>query len=120
LSFLFLLLIRRPPISTLFPYTTLFRSRYISLIKKNSWQTFLKWFAYFVGLYFIGLFIASGIFVPLVYGFLNASRSPGPPPISLLVYTLLYYGLLIIKSITPGNIFLSFVSLLILCLFLFI
>ena len=79
--------------------------RYISLIKKNSWQTFLKWFAYFVGLYFIGLFIASGIFVPLVYGFLNASRSPGPPPISLLVYPLRYYGLLIINSLTPGTIF---------------
>lgn len=79
--------------------------RYFSLEKGKSWKSFLKWFAYFVGLYLIGLLIASGIFIPLVYGFINASRSPSSPPISLFVYPLRYYGLLVINSLTPGTIF---------------
>src|SRR5699024_2212537 len=79
--------------------------RYFSLEKGKSWKSFLKWFACFGGLYLIGLLIASGIFVPLVYGFINASRSPGSPPISLFVYPLRYYGLLVINSLTPGTIF---------------
>lgn len=79
--------------------------RYIRLMKGESWRSFLKWFAYFVGLYLMGILLASGIFVPLVYGFLKASRSPGLPPISLLVYPIRYYGLLVINSLTPGTIF---------------
>src|SRR5436190_13933730 len=34
-SFFFFLMIRRPPISTLFPYTTLFRSRKIPLTTRH-------------------------------------------------------------------------------------
>lgn len=79
--------------------------RYNSVIKEKSWIDFFKWVAYFIGLYLIGLLIASGIFIPLVYGFLNASRSPSLPPISLFLYPLHYYGLLIINSITPGTIY---------------
>src|SRR6185503_8484495 len=43
----FFLMIRRPPRSTLFPYTTLFRSRYprqrrgkTAALRRNSWQSF--------------------------------------------------------------------------------
>lgn len=79
--------------------------RYIFGFKEKSWSNFFKWFAYFLVLYLIGLLIASVIFVPLVYGFLNASRSPNFPPVSLFIYPLHYYGLLFINSITPGTIF---------------
>lgn len=79
--------------------------RYPRVVKGKTWIDFLKWFGYFAGLYLIGLLISSGIFVPIVYGFLNASRSPNFPPISLFFYPLHYYGLLIINSITPGTIF---------------
>jgi Predicted membrane protein len=79
--------------------------RYPRVVKGKTWIDFLKWFGYFAGLYLIGLLISSGIFVPIVYGFLNASRSPNFPPISLFFYPLHYYGLLIINSLTPGTIF---------------
>jgi len=79
--------------------------RYRSLVATKDWKTFFKWFAYFVGLYLLGLLISAMIFLPLVFGFLSASRSAGLPPISMLVYPLYYYGLLIINSISPGTIF---------------
>lgn len=79
--------------------------RYTRVVKGKTWIDFFKWFSYFVGLYLIGLLISSGIFVPLVYGFLNASRSPSFPPISLFFYPLTYYRSLIINSITPGTVF---------------
>ncbi len=79
--------------------------RYKSAVQAEGWLTFFKWFAYFVGLYLIGLLISAAIFVPLVHGFLNASRSASLPPISLLVYPLQYYGLLLVNSITPGTIY---------------
>ena len=79
--------------------------RYKSIVQENGWPTFFKWLAYFVALYLIGLLISAVIFAPLVYGFLNASRSASLPPISLLLYPLQYYGLLLINSITPGTIY---------------
>src|SRR5262245_66454865 len=41
LSFFFFLLIRRPPISTLFPYTTLFRSRSLKPFRRAS--ALMRW-----------------------------------------------------------------------------
>jgi uncharacterized membrane protein YfhO len=79
--------------------------RYKSAVQAKGWVAFFKWFAYFVGLYLIGLLISAVIFVPLVHGFLNASRSASLPPISLLAYPLQYYGLLLVNSITPGTIY---------------
>jgi len=79
--------------------------RYPSFVSKKGWKVFFKWFAYFLGLYLLGILISAVIFLPLVFGFLSASRSAGLPPISMLVYPLYYYGLLIINSISPGTIF---------------
>src|SRR5947209_9799346 len=36
--FLFFFVLRRPPISTLFPYTTLFRSTALAITRRYSWQ----------------------------------------------------------------------------------
>src|SRR2546428_13263874 len=38
LSFFFFLMIRRPPRSTLFPYTTLFRSRFTNMPSLTTWS----------------------------------------------------------------------------------
>src|SRR2546422_4031050 len=40
-------MIRRPPRSTLFPYTTLFRSFYYILVRPN-WRSWMVWGAYFL------------------------------------------------------------------------
>ena len=41
----FFLMIRRPPRSTLFPYTTLFRSLLWFLVKINKWPFWVIWFS---------------------------------------------------------------------------
>lgn len=79
--------------------------RYRSLVSEKSWKVFFKWFGYFLGLYLLGILISAVIFLPMVFGFLNASRSAGLPPISMWVYPLKYYGLLLLNSITPGTIY---------------
>src|SRR5436190_1277639 len=42
LSFFFFLMIRRPPRSTLFPYTTLFRSVKIRALAQRTWEEWSK------------------------------------------------------------------------------
>lgn len=79
--------------------------RYPSLVSKKGWKSFFSWFGYFIGLYLIGLLVSAMIFLPVVYGFLNASRAPGGTGISMIVYPLHYYGLLLLNSITPGTIY---------------
>ena len=76
--------------------------RYISLIKRIL-KHFLNGLLILLGYISLTFHRVRNI-VPLVYGFLNASRSPGPPPISLFGVSR-YYGLLIINSLTPGTIF---------------
>lgn len=71
----------------------------------NGWPIFGQWLLKFIVLYLIGLLISAVLFLPQVYGFLTASRSPNFPPISLFIYPINYYGLLLINSITPGTIF---------------
>ena len=73
----------------------------------NGWPVFGQWFGKFIIFYIVGLLISAVVFVPQVYGFLSASRSPNFPPISLFIYPLNYYALLLINSITPGTIFWS-------------
>src|SRR5690554_7044018 len=48
MSFFFFLLIRRPPISTLFPYTTLFRSGYSNFSQPQSHLSFCVLLQYLV------------------------------------------------------------------------
>ena len=71
----------------------------------KSWLIFGQWFLKFLVFYILGLLISSVVFLPQVYGFLSASRSPNFPPISLFIYPINYYALLLINSITPGTIF---------------
>lgn len=73
----------------------------------NGWPVFGQWFLKFLVFYILGLLISSVVFLPQVYGFLSASRSPNFPPISLFIYPINYYALLLINSITPGTIFWS-------------
>src|SRR2546429_3727200 len=40
--FFFFLMIRRPPRSTLFPYTTLFRSRRLGSVRSLAWDLWLR------------------------------------------------------------------------------
>lgn len=79
--------------------------RYKSVVQEKDWRTFVKWFSYFVGLFLIGVLIAAAIFLPIVFGFLNASRSASVPNISMFIYPLHYYILLLLNSITPGTIY---------------
>src|SRR5260370_15390828 len=39
----FFLMIRRPPRSTLFPYTTLFRSVWLACVRQSCWMRNLRW-----------------------------------------------------------------------------
>lgn len=79
--------------------------RYKIVVQEKGWRAFIKWFSYFAGLYLIGVLIAAAIFLPIVFGFLNASRSASVPDISMLIYPLHYYILLLLNSITPGTIY---------------
>lgn len=72
---------------------------------KKGWPILGQWFLKFLGLYIVGLLISAVVFLPQVYGFLSASRSPNFPPISLFIYPLNYYALLLVNAITPGTIF---------------
>src|SRR5699024_8775628 len=64
----------------------------------------LLWFAYYQQYYPLSIFLYNRC-IFIVYCFLYASRSPILAPISLFLYPLHYYGLLIINSITPGTIY---------------
>lgn len=79
--------------------------RYRSLVSTKGLKVFFKWFGYFLGFYLIGVMISAVIFMPMVFGFLNSSRSAGLPPISMWIYPIYYYGLLLLNSITPGTIY---------------
>lgn len=81
--------------------------RYSHYEKWNNWAILLRKFLSFIGLYILGLLFAAVVFLPQVYGFLNASRSASFPPISLFVYPLHYYILLVVNTITPGTIYWS-------------
>src|ERR1043166_7362763 len=62
ISFAFFLMIRRPPRSTLFPYTTLFRS----LVKRSVWIMGGDGWAYDIGYGGLDHVLASGINVNLL------------------------------------------------------
>ena len=73
----------------------------------KGWGIFWRWFGQFALYYIGGLLLSAVIFLPQVFGFLSASRSPNFPPISLFIYPINYYALLLINTITPGTIFWS-------------
>lgn len=81
--------------------------RYSYYQKWNNWAILWRKFLSFIGLYILGLLFAAVVFLPQVYGFLNASRSASFPPLSLFVYPLHYYILLVVNTITPGTIYWS-------------
>src|SRR5690348_18315987 len=70
--FFFFLMIRRPPRSTLFPYTTLFRSLYIAYKPKMSVVELLTFIGSILGLWIgftmLDIFKAGFVVVTRVYG----------------------------------------------------
>src|SRR5690554_7474663 len=55
-------MIPRPPISTLFPYTTLFRSAYLTKLKTPFWVVETSWISFSLNVQSIILF-AGGLFL---------------------------------------------------------
>ncbi|MFC6465121.1 YfhO family protein [Marinilactibacillus sp. GCM10026970] len=77
--------------------------RYVMIYKAT--QTFWKTFLRTTIAYIIGLMIAAVVFIPIVYGFLNSSRSPGGIEINWFIYPLEYYLALFKHAISPGSYF---------------
>lgn len=77
--------------------------RYASFYSFRDWKFLLKMFWRCLYLYLIGVVISAVIFMPVVFGFLNGSRSASGLEINLLVYPLQYYYLLFLNLLTPGT-----------------
>lgn len=77
--------------------------RYFMIYKAT--QAFWKAFLRTTIAYIIGLMIAAVVFIPIVYGFLNSSRSPGGIEINWFIYPLEYYLALFTHAISPGSYF---------------
>src|SRR3712207_7301406 len=65
-------MIRRPPRSTLFPYTTLFRSPGFNLSDKPAWREAIQTGEFTVGVYNVGK-IANAAVLPLSLAFRDGS-----------------------------------------------
>lgn len=79
--------------------------RFSYLQDKWNWSVFLKAFLKASYAYIVGLLISAGLFLPMVFGFLDSSRESGETGINLLVYPLEYYLALVQHSISPGSYF---------------
>lgn len=77
--------------------------RYLTGPYERNWLPFSRLLLRFILFYALGLLLASIVFLPQVYGFLNASRSPGAPLISMWVYPTNYYNEFLLNLITPGT-----------------
>lgn len=79
--------------------------RYFTMKEEHSFKSFFSLFMKSVYAYLVGLMIAAVLFLPMVYGFLHSSRSPGGVEINLWIYPLEYYVALIKHAIAPGSYF---------------
>ncbi|WP_208558942.1 YfhO family protein [Marinilactibacillus kalidii] len=77
--------------------------RYLVVYKSE--RTFWKVFLSTTIAYIIGLMISAVVFIPIVYGFLQSSRSPGGIDINWFIYPLEYYLALLKHAISPGSYF---------------
>ncbi|MFL2072030.1 YfhO family protein [Marinilactibacillus psychrotolerans] len=79
--------------------------RYFIVYKKTQKESLLKLFLKTTVAYLIGLMISAILFLPVVYGFLNASRTPGGVEINMWIYPLEYYYALFDHTVVPGSYF---------------
>lgn len=79
--------------------------RFAYLHNNWNWSVFTKVFLKSAYAYVVGVLISAGLFLPMVFGFLESSRESGETGINLLFYPLEYYLALIQHSISPGSYF---------------
>jgi len=79
--------------------------RYASFYSFRDWKFLLKVFWRCLYLYLIGILIAAVIFMPVVLGFLQGSRSVSGLEINMFVYPLQYYYMLFLNLLIPGTYF---------------
>lgn len=77
--------------------------RFFFVYSENRLRNFFKCFFMSFYAYAIGVLLASAVFLPNVFGFLDCGRSGSMPPIPLF-YDLKYYFKVIIASISPSYI----------------
>ncbi|MFL2109940.1 YfhO family protein [Marinilactibacillus psychrotolerans] len=80
-------------------------TRYFMVYKKEQEGSLLNLFLKTTLAYLIGLMISAMLFVPVVYGFLNASRTPGGIEMNMWIYPLEYYLALFDHTVVPGSYF---------------
>src|SRR3712207_9490991 len=91
-------MIRRPPRSTLFPYTTLFRSRQATEVVHAEPSAFQKASRFGVP-FFLGVALTFPILIYLIQGGLNESRYWVDLGILILTYVMLGWGLNIVVGL---------------------
>lgn len=79
--------------------------RYGMLYRFKDWKQLASSFGRCVLYYLIGLLISAIVFLPMVYGFLNASRNTGETAINLLFYHGSYYVTMIHNLFVPNAYF---------------
>jgi len=78
-------------------------TRYASFYSFRNWKFLLKMFWRCLYLYLIGILIAAVVFMPVVLGFLQGSRSVSGLEINMFIYPLQYYYLLFLNLLIPGS-----------------
>lgn len=79
--------------------------RYFIVYKSVTSQSLFKLFIRATVAYLLGVMISAVLFLPMVYGFLNSSRTPGGIEINMWIYPLEYYLALFDHTVVPGSYF---------------
>lgn len=79
--------------------------RYFIVYKSVTSQSLFKLFIKATTAYLLGVMISAVLFLPVVYGFLNSSRTPGGIEINMWIYPLEYYLALFKHTVVPGSYF---------------